>query len=154
MHFKYDKNKIENTSDSSHIEEIIFAGVDINGKPDNRFKYTFMELGMNLVKLYVDLANEFELNEFCENSMFHEFRVKLIYMYQKLNDIQGNKVAYKWVCSFFTGYTEKELFELYKRFQFTINQLLNIKESIKALPAIEARALIYQGILWGLFFYS
>ena len=44
-------------------------------------------------------------------------------------------------------YAEKELFELYKRFQFNINQLLNIKESIKVLSAIESRALIYQGIL-------
>ena len=45
------------------------------------------------------------------------------------------------------NYTEKELFELYKRFQFNINQLLNIKESTKVLSTIEARALIYQGIL-------
>jgi len=45
------------------------------------------------------------------------------------------------------NYPEKELFELYKRFQFTINQLLNIKESSKVLQTIEARALIYQGIL-------
>jgi len=45
------------------------------------------------------------------------------------------------------NYTEKELFELYKRFQFNINQLLNIKESTKVLSTTEARALIYQGIL-------
>ena len=32
-------------------------------------------------------------------------------------------------------------------YQFNINQLLNIKESSKMLTAIEARALIYQGIL-------
>ena len=44
-------------------------------------------------------------------------------------------------------YAEKELFELYKRFQFNINQLLNIKESTKVLSATESRALIYQGIL-------
>ena len=44
-------------------------------------------------------------------------------------------------------YAEKELLELYKRFQFNINQLLNIKESTKVLSAIESRALIYQGIL-------
>jgi len=44
-------------------------------------------------------------------------------------------------------YAEKELFELYKRFQFNINQLLNIKESTKVLSNIESRALIYQGIL-------
>ena len=45
------------------------------------------------------------------------------------------------------NYTEKELYDLYKRFQFNINQLLNIKESSKLLTTIESRALIYQGIL-------
>jgi hypothetical protein len=45
------------------------------------------------------------------------------------------------------NYTEKELFELYKRFKFNINQLLNIKESTKVLSTVETRALIYQGIL-------
>ena len=45
------------------------------------------------------------------------------------------------------NYTEKELYNLYKRFQFNINQLLNIKESSKLLSSIETRALIYQGIL-------
>ena len=45
------------------------------------------------------------------------------------------------------NYTEKELFEIYKRFQFNINQLLNVKDSSKVLSNIEARALIYQGIL-------
>ena len=45
------------------------------------------------------------------------------------------------------NYTEKELYDLYKRFQFNINQLLNIRESSKLLTNIEARALIYQGIL-------
>jgi hypothetical protein len=45
------------------------------------------------------------------------------------------------------NYTEKKLFELYKRFQFNIDQLLNIKESTKFLSGVEVRALIYQGIL-------
>ena len=45
------------------------------------------------------------------------------------------------------NYTEKDLFDLYKRFQFNINQLLTVKVSYKNLSNIEARALIYQGIL-------
>ena len=45
------------------------------------------------------------------------------------------------------NYPEKDLFELYKRFQFNINQLLNAKDTYKSLPNIEARALIYQKIL-------
>ena len=45
------------------------------------------------------------------------------------------------------NYTEEELFDLYKRFQFNINQLLNIKQSHKLLTGVESRALLYQGIL-------
>ena len=45
------------------------------------------------------------------------------------------------------NYDEDELFEIYKRFQFNINQLLNIDDALKTLTNIESRALLYQRIL-------
>ena len=45
------------------------------------------------------------------------------------------------------NYSEEELFEFYKKFQFTLNQLLNAKQSYKSLPSIEAKALVYQRAL-------
>ena len=45
------------------------------------------------------------------------------------------------------NYEEKELFELYKRFQFNINQLLNVKDSYKLLKNHEGRALLYQRLI-------
>ena len=45
------------------------------------------------------------------------------------------------------NYSEKDLLELYKRFQFNINQLLNAQNTYKSLSNIESRALIYQKIL-------
>ena len=45
------------------------------------------------------------------------------------------------------NYSEKELFEFYKRFQFNISQLLNASEIYKTLPPIEGRALVYQRML-------
>ena len=45
------------------------------------------------------------------------------------------------------NYPEKDLFDLYKKFQFSINQLLNTEQSYKSLSNIEARALTYQKIL-------
>ena len=45
------------------------------------------------------------------------------------------------------NYEEKELFELYKRFQFNINQLLNVKDSYKLLKKHEGRALLYQRLI-------
>ncbi len=45
------------------------------------------------------------------------------------------------------NYEEKELYNLYERYKFNINQLLNVEESHKLLSRSESRALIYQGIL-------
>jgi hypothetical protein len=58
-----------------------------------------------------------------------------------------DKIATMEMATHEKNYTEKELYDLYRRFKFNINQLLNIKESYKLLTNIEARALIYQGIL-------
>ena len=44
-------------------------------------------------------------------------------------------------------YEEQELFDLYKRFQFNFNQLLDAQNEYKKLSKIEGRALIYQKIL-------
>ena len=45
------------------------------------------------------------------------------------------------------NYKEEELFVLYERFVFNINQLLNVKETYKILSNSEGRALLYQRIL-------
>ena len=45
------------------------------------------------------------------------------------------------------NYSENDLFEIYKRFQFNINQFLNVNDAIKSLTNIESRALLYQRIL-------
>lgn len=45
------------------------------------------------------------------------------------------------------NYSEEELFEFYKKFQFNINQFLTAKEAYKSLSSIEGRALLYQRIL-------
>jgi len=45
------------------------------------------------------------------------------------------------------NYPEKDLLDIYKRFQFNINQLLNAQNVYKSLSNIEARALIYQKVL-------
>ena len=45
------------------------------------------------------------------------------------------------------AYQEQELFDLYKRFQFDINQLINVNDAYKLLPDYQGRALIYQRLL-------
>ena len=45
------------------------------------------------------------------------------------------------------NYLEDDLFQIYKRFQFTIDQFLNVKTVFKSLGNIESRALLYQSVL-------
>ena len=45
------------------------------------------------------------------------------------------------------NYPEDDLFQIYKRFQFNIDQLLNAKVVFKSLTNIESRALLYQTVL-------
>ena len=45
------------------------------------------------------------------------------------------------------NYLEDDLFQIYKRFQFNIDQLLNAKAVFKSLTSIESRALLYQTVL-------
>jgi len=63
----------------------------------------------------------------------------------EINDIEKIQTIEK--ATHARNYSEEEMFDLYKRFQFNINQLLNIKEASKVLTNVETRALIYQGIL-------
>ena len=45
------------------------------------------------------------------------------------------------------NYNEKDLLNIYKKFQFSVDQLLNIEREKENLSNIKARALMYQGIL-------
>ncbi len=71
----------------------------------------------------------------------------LLYNIQEIEITELNKIATIEKAVHDKNYPEKDLFEIYKRFQFNINQLLNADGSYKNLSNIEARALIYQRIL-------
>jgi hypothetical protein len=82
---------------------------------------------------------------------------KLIWRYLSTSNLLGNlkdieltnleKISTIEKATHEGNYTEKELYELYKRFQFGIDQFIQIQDSYKMLSNVEARALIYQGIL-------
>ena len=63
----------------------------------------------------------------------------------KITDLEKISLVEKAVNN--KNYPEKDLLNLYKRFQFNINQLLNAENNYKSLTNIEGRALIYQKIL-------
>tara|TARA_B100000073_G_scaffold319949_1_gene299256 strand:- start:268 stop:2040 length:1773 start_codon:yes stop_codon:yes gene_type:complete len=71
----------------------------------------------------------------------------LLYKIEEIDIIEEEKISLIEQATHEKNYSEKDLFSLYKRFQFNINQLLNASESHKALSNIEARALVYQRAL-------
>ncbi|WP_435088496.1 hypothetical protein [Candidatus Pelagibacter bacterium nBUS_29] len=71
----------------------------------------------------------------------------LLYRIQDLEITDIDKISTIEKATHDKNYSEEELFEFYKRFQFNINQLLNTKESYKSLSSIEGKALVYQRIL-------
>ena len=71
----------------------------------------------------------------------------LLSSYEKIDILDLEKISTLEKATHNKNYPEKDLFEIYKRFQFDINQLLNVDKSHKSLSNIEARALIYQKIL-------
>ena len=71
----------------------------------------------------------------------------LLYNIEEIDIVEEEKISLIEQATHDKNYSEKDLFSLYKRFQFNINQLLNASESHKSLSNIEARALVYQRIL-------
>ena len=71
----------------------------------------------------------------------------LLYNTKEINIDELDKISLVEKATHDKNYSEEDLFSLYKRFPFNINQLLNAVESHKFLSNVEARALIYQRIL-------
>jgi len=71
----------------------------------------------------------------------------LLYRIQDLEITDIDKISTIEKATHDKNYSEEELFEFYKKFQFNINQLLNTKESYKSLSSIEGKALVYQRLL-------
>ena len=71
----------------------------------------------------------------------------LLYNVAEIDIIEEDKISLLEQATNDKNYLEQDLFLLYKKFQFNINQLLNATESYKSLSDIEARALIYQRTL-------
>ena len=133
------------------------------------FKDDYFENKINYLFGYIDEANK----EISESSIldFHlahrtnpEFEFeprketpKLIWKYLSASNLLFNiqdieitdidKISTIEKATHDKNYFEKELFDFYKKFQFTINQLLNAKQSYKSLASIEGKALIYQRVL-------
>jgi len=71
----------------------------------------------------------------------------LLYNVDEIDILELDKILLLEKATHEKNYLEDDLFSLYKRFQFNIDQLLNAIDSYKSLTNVEARALVYQRIL-------
>tara|TARA_B100000586_G_scaffold269645_1_gene249218 strand:+ start:1422 stop:3179 length:1758 start_codon:yes stop_codon:yes gene_type:complete len=140
---------------------------DLNS--ENGFKDDFFENKFNFLMEYIDEADgktsdknilNLHLSHRTNPDFVYELSdntPKFIWKYLSSSNLLENvdtidledstKVALIEKATHEKNYEEKELFELYKRFQFNINQLLNVKESHKLMQNYEGRALLYQRLI-------
>ncbi len=71
----------------------------------------------------------------------------LLYQTNEINLDELEKIELIEYATHNKNYLEDDLFQIYKRFQFTIDQFLNVKTVFKSLANIERRALLYQSVL-------
>jgi len=136
---------------------------------ENGFKDDFYEDKFNFLMEYIERADEnisdknilnFHLSHRTNNNFSYqpkENSPKFIWRYlsssnllENVNEINledAKKISLIEKATHEQNFEEKELFELYKRFQFNINQLLNVKDSYKLLQNYEGRALLYQRLI-------
>jgi len=134
------------------------------GFKDNFFEQKYVYLAGYDENITDDISEESLLDFHLSHRTNPDFKFepkiktsKLIWKYlsssnllEKVNDIDledKDKIFTIEKATHDKNYEEEELFTLYERFMFNINQLLTVQESYKLLPNFEARALIYQGIL-------
>jgi len=118
----YDLENQKEVSDSNLLDFHLSHRTDIN------FSYNPKENTTKNIWRYLSSSNLLE-------------KVDLI----NLEDIEKIKIIEK--ATHDKNYTEEELFELYKRFQFNINQLITVKDTYKSMPTYEGRALLYQRLI-------
>ena len=160
------KFKIYCLVNDNNLEE---AQLLLDLKKENEFKDIFFEKKINyLIGYKSELDNaisdqnilNFHLSHRVNNDFTYiptEKTSKFIWKYLSSNNLlekadlvdleDVEKIKFFEKATNDKNYTEQELFELYKRFQFTIDQLLSAKENYKLFQTYEGRALLYQRLL-------
>ena len=116
-------NKVDNTVSEKNILNFHLAHRTISN-----FSFEPKENTSNIIWKYLSSAN-------------------LLNSLQQIEISELDKISVLEKATHNKNYSENDLFKIYTRFQFSINQLINAKEAYKSLSNIESRALVYQRIL-------
>jgi len=117
-----------NSKNNKEVSEKNILEFHLSHRLDKDFSYTPNENTPNIIWKYLSASNLLEKTTSVDLENIN--KIKLI-----------EKATHE------KNYKEKDLLNLYKRFQFGIDQLLNAQDSYKLLPSYEGRALIYQKLL-------
>ena len=161
-----DKFKIYCLVNDNKIEE---AQLQFDLLKENGFKNNFYEKKINFLLGYLDQPDkkvsdknlfEFHLSHRVNSDFNYEpnestskyiwsylSASNLIYNAETIDIEDGVKINLLEKAAADETYDSKELFKIYKKILFNINQLLNVSEGYKFLPNFQARALLYQSIL-------
>ena len=161
-----DKFKIYCLIKSEKKEE---AQLYLDLKKENNFKDKYFEKIFSILMGYVDKEDikisdksvlDFHLSRLASDNFSYvpsKNTSKLIWKYlssnnllERVNDIDLENIEKIKTIEKAThdgNYAEKDLFNLYKRFNFTLDELLNVNEKYKLMSNHKGRALLYQRIL-------
>ena len=138
-------------------------------KKENNFKDKYFEKIFSILMGYADKEDikisdksvlDFHLSRLASDNFSYvpsKNTSKLIWKYlssnnllERVNDIDLENIEKIKTIEKAThdgNYAEKDLFNLYKRFNFTLDELLNVNEKYKLMSNHKGRALLYQRIL-------
>tara|TARA_Y100000817_G_scaffold136312_1_gene106841 strand:- start:1736 stop:3478 length:1743 start_codon:yes stop_codon:yes gene_type:complete len=161
-----DKFKIYCLIKSEKKEE---AQLYLDLKKENNFKDKYFEKIFSILMGYADKEDikisdksvlDFHLSRLASDNFSYvpsKNTSKLIWKYlssnnllERVNDIDlenTEKIKTIEKATHDGNYAEKDLFNLYKRFNFTLDELLNVNEKYKLMSNHKGRALLYQRIL-------
>ena len=117
-----------NFEDTNEISEKNILNFHLSHRTNKEFLYTPNEKTSKIIWRYLSTSNLLE-----ETTLVDIENIDKIKLIEKATHEKN--------------YKEEDLLELYKRFQFNINQLLNAGETFKLLPSYQGRALLYQKLL-------
>ena len=161
-----DKFKIYCLIKSEKKEE---AQLYLDLKKENNFKDKYFEKIFSILMGYADKEDikisdksvlDFHLSRLASDNFSYvpsKNTSKLIWKYlssnnllERVNDIDlenNEKIKTIEKATHDGNYSEEDLFNLYKRFNFTLDELLNVNEKYKLMSNHKGRALLYQRIL-------
>lgn len=95
--------------DEDVIEKVVFNGVEKGMMFNDAHQISFEVIGQELTRIYNMISGLGDEGYEISGELFTIMKALTFAMYEKLITKQGRKVAYLWICGFFSGNSEKDI---------------------------------------------